>query len=247
MTHADTSVESDRKLDAADTTKDGKRAFVEKQLMEQACILFAKKGYAGTTLSDIAEAVGLTRAAVYYYFRNKEALLEAIMSEVTSAPLREIEAWRKTAPTSSAARLRSFVCMRIHGVLSRQIQMRMIEVTEAILPQDLMQRHIEAKRRILDEYREILREGMENGTFHAQSDRVAAFGIIGIVNWTTTWFAANKGATVDQVAEQLAEMAVRSVAISADRREGFTDANSALKLLREDVDQLALLLSAKNI
>ena len=238
MPATDTSVKSLENIEQNDSSKDGRKALVEKQLMEQACIIFAKKGYSGTTLSDIAEAVGLTRAAVYYYFRNKEALLEAIMLDLTSAPMREIEAWRNDAPSDCSERLRSFIILRIHGILSRQIQMRMIEVTEAVLPPELKERHTEAKRRILDEYRTILRDGMQSGVFRAQDDRVAAFGIIGIVNWTTTWFAPARSPSVDQIAEQLADMAVRSVAVSADRQQDFTNPEAALKCLREDLDQL---------
>jgi len=231
--------------ESVDNGKESRKELVEKHLMAQACILFAKKGYSGTTLSDIAEAVGLTRAAVYYYFRNKEALLEAIMLDLTAAPMQEIEHWRQTAPDDCSERLRSFVRMRIHGVLSRQVQMRMIEVTEAVLPPELLARHTDAKRRILEEYRAILREGMQKGSFRAQDDRVAAFGIIGIVNWTTTWFVQGRGQPVDQIADQLADLAVNSVAVPADRKDGFADPGAAIQSLRENLDQLALMLAAK--
>lgn len=215
---------------------------VEKRLMEEASLLFARKGYKGTTLADIAEAVGLTRAAVYYYFRNKEALLEALIVEVTAGPAREIAAWRKTAPDDPVERLHSFVRMRVLGVVSRQIQMRMISATEAILPPDLLERHTRARRGLLEEFRRVIREGMEQGVFRAQDDRVAAFGIIGMINWTSTWFLPDRGRTLDQVADQIADMAVQSIVIQGDRSASFGDATSAIKALREDIDQLEMLI-----
>lgn len=225
-----------------ETPKDNRKAMVERRLMEEASLLFARKGYSGTTLSDIAEAVGLTRAAVYYYFKNKEALLEALIEDVTSAPAREYENWLKTAPEDCVERLRSFVRLRVRGVLSRQIQMRMIAATEAILPPDLMERHTRARRGLLDAFRSMLRDGMEKGAFRAQDDRIAAFAINGMIGWTTTWFVPDRGRTLDEVADQIADMAVQSVIIQGDRSASFGDAASAVRALREDIDQLEMLI-----
>lgn len=225
-----------------ESAKDSRKAMVVRRLMEQAAHIFAEKGYPGTTLTDIGEAVGLTRAAVYYYFKNKEALLEAIVEELTSAPISNIARWRETAPPPGPERLRAFVKMRVTEVLSRQTQMRMIGVVESVLPPDLAERHTLAKRRVLGEYRSILREGMEAGAFRAQDDSVAAFALIGMVNWTAQWFSPGRGASVEEVADQIAAMAVNSIAVPADRSAGFADPASAVKMLRDDLDQLALLI-----
>lgn len=231
--------------DVSDETvapRDRRKELLERELMDKACSLFASKGYAGTSLADIAQAVGLTRAAVYYYFKNKEAVLEAIVSEVTKAPLREIEEWRKNAPAGAAERLHSFVQMRVRRVLSRQVQMRMIEVTEAALPPELLERHTEAKRRILNEYRDIIRQGIQTGEFKPVDDRVAAFGIIGMVNWSVFWVNPKGKLDPNEIATQLAEQAVRSVIVDKSRAERFSDPATALETLREDIEHLAKLL-----
>jgi AcrR family transcriptional regulator len=226
------------------TQKDHRKTLVERALVEKACIIFAEKGYDGTSLTDIAEAVGLTRGAVYYYFKNKEALLESIIREVAFAPLEEIAVWRKTAPDTASERLYAFVKRRVQNVLARQTQMRMIQVTEAALPPDLLQRHNDAKRKILDEYRSIIREGVRAGEFRPVDDSVAAFGIIGMVNWTAQWFVEGRGAGVDDVAAQLADMAVESVRGEKDRKDRFSNARTAIDTLREDLDQLEQIVTA---
>ncbi len=48
------------------------------QLLMAAHNLFDRKGFRATTLDEIAEAVGLTKGAVYHHFRNKEAILLAL-------------------------------------------------------------------------------------------------------------------------------------------------------------------------
>ncbi len=224
---------------------DRRKVRVERALIEKACILFAEKGYAGTSLTDIAEAVGLTRGAVYYYFKNKEALLETIVDEMTVAPLAEITLWRSTASGTVAERLHAFVVQRVRDVLARQTEMRMIEVTEAALPPDLLQRHSQAKRQILGEYRSIIKEGILTGEFRPVDDRIAAFGMIGLVNWSAHWYSPDRGPTVDEIANQLAEMAVRSVIGETGRKDRFSNARDAIATLREDLDHLEKLVDDK--
>lgn len=50
--------------------------------------LFVEKGYRGISMREIAEAVGMTKAALYYHFRDKEqlfvAILQAVLSDLSS-------------------------------------------------------------------------------------------------------------------------------------------------------------------
>lgn len=52
----------------------------EEQLITIAAELFARKGYEGTSLRDIAEAAGITKAALYYWFPEKEKLFQRVVA-----------------------------------------------------------------------------------------------------------------------------------------------------------------------
>ncbi len=55
---------------------------LRRRILSEATRLFALKGYAATSVREVVEASGCTKPALYYYFRNKEALfLEAIRAE----------------------------------------------------------------------------------------------------------------------------------------------------------------------
>src|SRR5262245_45550954 len=51
--------------------------------LDAACVLFIEKGFGGTNINDIADAVGVSRTALYYYFPSKESMLAALTEEVT--------------------------------------------------------------------------------------------------------------------------------------------------------------------
>ncbi|PXY35019.1 TetR family transcriptional regulator [Prauserella sp. PE36] len=59
-------------------------------LLEQATALFAERGFAATSLEDVAAATQVTRGAVYHHFANKMALFEAVLDEQETRAMGEI-------------------------------------------------------------------------------------------------------------------------------------------------------------
>lgn len=60
-------------------------------ILDAALDLFAEKGFFGTSMREIARAVGVRESAIYHHFSNKEALLEALMAEAGEAKLHRME------------------------------------------------------------------------------------------------------------------------------------------------------------
>ena len=67
-----------------------RRELVENEIYEHATRLFAERGFAGTSLQDIADAMGMTRPALYYYVKSKDELLAKLVTEVTDGPRGEL-------------------------------------------------------------------------------------------------------------------------------------------------------------
>jgi AcrR family transcriptional regulator len=80
--------------------------------------LFAVKGYAGTSIRDITERMGLTKAALYYHFASKEQILEAVTAPL-KADFEALGEMAKTQPPPSAAEVLS----RVVDMLSRRVAM----------------------------------------------------------------------------------------------------------------------------
>ena len=60
------------------------------QIIEAAITVFAKHGFAKARMEDVAEEAGLSKALLYRYFKNKDALIEAIMEEMLNRELEDI-------------------------------------------------------------------------------------------------------------------------------------------------------------
>jgi AcrR family transcriptional regulator len=66
-------------------------------LLEEATALFAARGYAGTSLEDVATASQVTRGAVYHHFASKQALFEVVLEQ------RETQATAEVTRAAAAA------------------------------------------------------------------------------------------------------------------------------------------------
>lgn len=76
----------------APTTRDLQAARTRQAVLDTARSLFAERGYAGASLQDIAHAAGVGKANVYYYFRTKAAILDALLDERVAALEETLEA-----------------------------------------------------------------------------------------------------------------------------------------------------------
>jgi AcrR family transcriptional regulator len=67
-------------------SRDEKKAQTRAKLLEAAAAVFARKGFNGASLDDVAEEAGLTKGAVYSNFDSKDDLIEALLEERLDAP-----------------------------------------------------------------------------------------------------------------------------------------------------------------
>jgi TetR/AcrR family transcriptional regulator len=74
--------------DARRTTPKAERTRIA--ILEAAEPLFAEKGFDATRLEDVAERVGIRRASIVYYFRDKQALYDAVLEDVLGGLYAEI-------------------------------------------------------------------------------------------------------------------------------------------------------------
>jgi len=70
---------------STDTAVDARRTDTRERILATASGLFAERGFAGTSIRDISDALGVTKAALYYHFASKDDILRAIVDQPISA------------------------------------------------------------------------------------------------------------------------------------------------------------------
>ena len=165
--------------------------------------LFHRQGYANTSLDDIAQAVGIRREGIYYYFDNRVEILITIIRPL-GEHLRDSLAGIVARDVDPVAKLR----LAVENHLLR-FEHRFAE-SKITLRDDYFAENREVLAvmgPIWDEYEVLwtglIREGQQAGLFDASLDaRLAYYGILGMCNWVARWYEPGQPPGVPELVEQ---------------------------------------------
>lgn len=154
------------------------------ELLDAAARLFARRGYAATSMRDIAVEVKMLSGSLYYHFPSKEELLVAVYQagvlELEKAAVEAVE--RETDPW---ARLEALCKAHLETVLRDSDY---AQVLIRVLPDDIPQA-ANRLRELRDTYEQVFRTVVAQLPLSAGTDRRALrLMLIGALNWATLWF-----------------------------------------------------------
>lgn len=230
---------------AAETTPRSniRRELVEEQIFAEAARLFAQRGFVGTNLQDIAESVGITRPALYYYARSKEEILSRLVANGTEAPAAEIKHLVTSPGTDAATRLRAVAYSIALRRATDPSQLQMLMRSESELPADLARNYQAARRATLRELVGLISAGIDSGEFRPVDAKSTALAIVGMCNWVAWWAESLDGQSPDDVARQIADLALASVRrVDGDGRSAQGGPDAAITRMRSELDYLGRLL-----
>lgn len=211
---------------------------LRENILEVATRLFIDRGFDGTSFNDIADVVGVSRPALYYYFKSKEAILEVLTAAVTRTAGQLASEAVPENMKHPAGMLRHLVLRHVHLILTHPLQFRVVERNESNLPPKQRKLAEQARRAVLGQFQRAIESGIEQGQFRVMDAKIAAFSIIGMCNWTAWWFTPTGPRKLEEIAEQVADMALRSVQQEAARQLREPNTAAVLQLLRDDIDLL---------
>ena len=210
------------------------------EVLNKAEALFSSRGFASTSLQDIATEIGLSRTSMYYYFPSKEALLGELVRGVAERTAVIFAELGRGAEMSWAARLATAAERLVLWVTDPKTLFKLLDRNEKELPAEMAAAHRDTRRRVLAGMAEIIEAGIAAGEFRAVDARVAAFAILGMCNWTAWWYSPARKPDRDSVAEQIASLAVASVRKSEPAGVGH-DVKTLAAAIRENLDLIELI------
>lgn len=215
-----------------------KNEALKTSILEAASNLFIEKGLAGTKIQDIAQALGITRTNVYYYFNNKEEMFEKLTLDVTNLAKELTTTAIGDKNQEPPAMLRSLVIVYASFVLKQPILFRVSERNEQNLKERERSKVMRARRSVLENFRLVIERGVMSGHFRSIDPAVTAFSIIGMCNWSAWWFRPGGKYKVSEVAEQIADFVAHAVEHADKQLTTRTDGREIVKRIRGELDFL---------
>ena len=169
------------------------------QLTREAARLFAEKGYHGTSIGDLATAMGVQKGSLYAHIKSKQDLLYETMREGADAFHAALDAIPENAPPTEKIRLGLSGHLR---VVAEQLDVATVFVREWRYLEGERRDEILAERRRYEErVRALFREGRELGGLRTDlDDATAALLTLSAANWAYTWL--QPGRDTDELADR---------------------------------------------
>ena len=201
-------------------------ALKREQILEAAAKVLARRGYAATTLAEIAEEVGIAGAgSLYYHFDSKERLIEELLRRGVHVAFEQSRRAVAALPASASplARLTAAIRAHLRCVLVESDYARATGRSTGQVPEEMWTRVNADFRRYGRFYDELIVASMRSGEIDAKVDRSALrMLIMGAINWAPEWYRESGDSNVGQVADLLVRLVVRGVGVHGrkGRREG---------------------------
>ena len=178
------------------------------QLTREAARLFAEKGYHGTSIGDLAEAMGVQKGSLYAHIASKQDLLYVTMREGADAFHAGLDAVPESLPATEKIRL----ALRAHlRTVADQLDLATVFTREWRYLEGERHDEIVAERRRYEErFRALFREGRELGELRTDLDDVtAALLVLSAANWAYTWLTP--GRDTDELADRFFALVVDGI------------------------------------
>lgn len=157
-------------------------------ILAAAAKLFAAHGFEGASLNDVAQAVGVTKAAVYHYFPTKKDIFDEMMVDLLERQYAAVGA-EVSISESPPEKLKAF--MRAHAEFLETNHAAFVVMLHGF--GGIEKNHwTEQQLALRDRYEKLLRtlltDGKASGAFAIDDVATAARAVLSLMNWMVRWF-----------------------------------------------------------
>lgn len=188
------------------------------ELLGVATHLFYEKGYPHTTLQDIADRMGFTKAAIYYYAKNKEELLVEIYAEIVEPAIQRARELVAKSTDDGATQFVALVEQHLATFLHNVEANAVFDVHNVSLSEP-------AKKRIQSlgrEYHAVLRKvyeaGIADGSIAPGNSTIAVNAVIGMCNSAHRWYRPRGKFSADRVIAELVALVATGIRTPQEHR-----------------------------
>lgn len=186
------------------------RAAKREALLLAAVRMFNERGFFATSLDEVAAALGVSKPTIYHHLGNKDqVLLECVL--IGLRQLREAAAIAAAKPGRGIDRLRDFL-VRYAQINMEDFGRCVIRTGDEALSPESAARFRAVKREIDTALRDLIADGIADGSVAPADPRLLAFTLAGALNWPARWYISGGPLSASEVAEQIVALLIAGVA-----------------------------------
>lgn len=161
------------------------------RILDAAARIFRARGYSDTTMNDIADALGIKSASIYYHFKSKDDIVEEVLNQGTLSVSEAVRQAIEALPADTSYREKLATAIRVHlSVLHSRGDYTAANIRlfpEA--PRAVIKRHMAMRQSYGTFWISLLVEGKQKGEVPQDLNvEVSHMLLLGALNWSTQWY-----------------------------------------------------------
>jgi AcrR family transcriptional regulator len=174
-------------------------------ILEAAAQVFRQKGFHGASMQDIAKAVNLQKPSLYHHVSSKQEILLALLDralELLLERISEISSQNIPADKKLQEMIRAYL-----QILAENTDLSAVLLFEhRSLERKQHARHVPNRDRFEALWRNVLEEGVVAKRFTCDDSALTTRAILGILNWTITWYSPDGPLEIDDIADHYSNL-----------------------------------------
>ena len=177
----------------------------KQQIEEKATQLFQEKGYAATSMRDLAQLLGIEAASLYSHIKSKEEILQKTCFRMAEE---FFKAWKEVEKENRSMTAKMKKAMIAHvKVITQNTSSSAVFFNEwRHLSEPFLSDFLSMRDDYEGRYIQILEDGMLSGEFKSVDKKFMMLTILSSLNWTHNWYKPNGSLSPEEVGERLANL-----------------------------------------
>ncbi|MBY0433266.1 MAG: TetR/AcrR family transcriptional regulator [Cyclobacteriaceae bacterium] len=180
----------------------------KEQVIRKAAELFREKGYAASSMRDLAQKLGIEAASLYSHIKSKEEILQNLCFDMATEFRKSLDEVEKQK-VSASEKLKNGIIGHIK-VMAKDLTASAVFMNEhRHLSQPYLRDFLLLRINYINRFKDIIEEGVSNGEFKDTIDKkLAVMTLFSSLNWMPQWYDPNANLVPADLGNQLADMLV---------------------------------------
>jgi len=175
------------------------------EILDAAAQIFREKGFHAASMQYIAQAVKLQKASLYHHVTSKQDILLALLDRALDLLIEHIEAVA-SQPLPPDEKVRQAIRVYLQAMLENRDLAAVLLLEHRSLEPQYHARHIPRRDRFERLWRDLVQEGKDKGIFNCADPALSARYLMGVMNWTITWYRPDGTLSPESIAAQYADL-----------------------------------------
>lgn len=183
----------------------------KEQVIRSAAALFKEKGYAASSMRDLAQKLGIEAASLYSHIKSKEEILQTLCFDMAAefrASLDQVENQKVSAKEKLTLGVIGHV-----NVMAKDLTASAVFMNEhRHLSQPYLRDFLLLRINYINRFKAIIEEGVQSGEFKKNIDtKLAVMTLFSSLNWMPLWYSPTSSIEPKELGQQLADMLVNGL------------------------------------